>query len=149
VKAVLCPGKVSNAVGVVQYVNILQKRKFYRAAKWAWLHCRGGTAPTLLRPLELCVNGMIYSLTRVNSGVVNFIQACPHALSELPRPSGKLSAAGYCECVGPAASDHKLSLSVCIAVYCSLISLMDMGCRYVQIGVVYVSLLGDAAASAV
>ena len=78
---------------------------------------------------EVCVNGMFYSLARVNSGVVNFIQACPPAFSELPRRSGKLSAAGYFECVVPAASERKLSLSFYSAMYCSLISLMDMGCR--------------------
>jgi hypothetical protein len=49
---------------------------------------------------------------RVNSGVVNFIQACPPALSEV----GNSPRAGYFECVGPAAFDRKLSLSFCIAM---------------------------------
>ena len=70
------------------------------------------------RPISLF--RVFYSLTHVNSGAVNFTQACPqwHALSELPRRSGKLSAAGYFKSVGPAASERKLSLSLyCIAIY--------------------------------
>jgi hypothetical protein len=66
---------------------------------------------------DVCVNGMFYSLARVNNGVVNFIQACPPAFFELPHRNGKLSAAGYFKSVDPAASERKLSLSFCIAMY--------------------------------
>ena len=77
-------------------------------------------------------------------------QVSQHALSEFQsHRSGKLSAVGYFKFVDPAAFERKLFLSFYIAMYCSLTSLMEMDCRYVQIGVYECISMGDAAAAAV